>query len=262
VVTSLTFETVPAPPATIFELCWPFGEAASVLGAWQAWAPDAPEELAASLLITAGAGEPTVRVLGAQSGGERGAKALLDGLVAEVGAEPEEDSYDHLPYHDAKRRLAERGPVDDDGRLYCKSEFFRERLPADTVDALVGALDDERGLLESRELDFTPWGGAYNRPAPDATAFPHREERFLLKQAVSIAPAASEDERDAGVDWLQRSWTATHAFGSGGAYPNFPDPELQDEAGAYWGANVKRLLAVKAAYDPGGRFGPLLSASS
>jgi FAD/FMN-containing dehydrogenase len=262
VVTSLTFETVPAPATTIFELSWPFGEAARVVEAWQSWAPDGPEELAASLMITAAGDEPTVSVFGALSGGERGAKTLLDGFVAEVRTEPEEDWYDHLPYHDAKRRLAERGPDDDEGRVYCKSEFFRDRLPPDAVDALVRALDDERGPLESRGLDFMPWGGAYNRPAPDATAFPHRDERFLLKQAVSLAPDASEAERDAGVDWLQRSWTATHAFGSGGAYPNFPDPELDDEAGAYWGANVKRLLAVKAAYDPEDRFGPLLSASA
>jgi FAD/FMN-containing dehydrogenase len=262
VVTSLTFHTVAAPPATSFELSWPFGDAARILEAWQSWAPDGPEELAASLLITAAGEEPTVSVFGALTGGARGAKALLDGLIAEVGVEPEDESYDHLSYHDAKRRLAERGPDDDEGRLYSKSEFFRDRLPPETVDALVRGLDEGRGPFESRELDFTPWGGAYNRPAPDATAFPHRDARFLLKQAVSLAPEASDAERDGGVDWLQRSWTATHAFGSGGAYPNFPDPELDDEAGAYWGANVRRLLEVKAAYDPEGRFGPLLSASA
>jgi FAD/FMN-containing dehydrogenase len=241
VVTSLTFETVPAPPTTVFELSWRFGEAARVVEAWQSWAPGALEELAASLLITAGGDEPTVSVFGALSGGERGAKALLDGVTAEVAVEPDEESYDHLPYHEAKRRLAERGPADDEGRLYSKSEFFRDRLPAETVDALVRALDEERGPFESRELDFTPWGGAYNRPAPDASAFPHRDARFLLK--LSGPP-----------EWLSRAYDAARPHSTGGAYVNFPDPDLPDWETAYYGANYGRLQDVKARYDPDGVF--------
>src|SRR4029450_9353839 len=52
VVTSLRFRTVPAPASTAFHLVWPYVEAAAVLDAWQEWAPDAPDELAASVLIT------------------------------------------------------------------------------------------------------------------------------------------------------------------------------------------------------------------
>jgi FAD/FMN-containing dehydrogenase len=33
-------------------------------------------------------------------------------------------------------------------------------------------------------------------------------------------------------------------------YPNFPDPELDDWARAYHGANLGRLRRVKATYDP------------
>jgi FAD/FMN-containing dehydrogenase len=33
-------------------------------------------------------------------------------------------------------------------------------------------------------------------------------------------------------------------------YPNFPDPELEDWARAYHGANLDRLMRVKATYDP------------
>ena len=45
-----------------------------------------------------------------------------------------------------------------------------------------------------------------------------------------------------------------HPSGSGGVYPNFPDPDLQDWAHAYYGANYSRLLRVKAHYDPGNFF--------
>lgn len=43
-----------------------------------------------------------------------------------------------------------------------------------------------------------------------------------------------------------------HPWGSGGVYPNFPDPELADAARAYHGTNHDRLLRVNARYDPGG----------
>ena len=46
-----------------------------------------------------------------------------------------------------------------------------------------------RAASESRELDFfMPWGGAYNRVPPAATAFVHRDELFQLKHAVVIDP--------------------------------------------------------------------------
>ena len=60
----------------------------------------------------------------------------------------------------------------------------------------------------------------------------------------------SEAERQAARGWLSDSWALVHPWGSGGVYPNFPDPELEDWARAYHGANLDRLRRVKAAYDP------------
>jgi FAD/FMN-containing dehydrogenase len=54
VVTSLVFDPVPAPAATGFHLVWPHTAAVSMIEAWQAWAPDAPDALAASLIVHAG----------------------------------------------------------------------------------------------------------------------------------------------------------------------------------------------------------------
>src|SRR5512132_3160130 len=55
IVTRLVFQAVPAPQTTTnLHLAWPFAQAAAVIGAWQRWAPTAPDELAASLKITAG----------------------------------------------------------------------------------------------------------------------------------------------------------------------------------------------------------------
>jgi hypothetical protein len=50
--------------------------------------------------------------------------------------------------------------------------------------------------------------------------------------------------------WVDRSWAIAHADGSGGVYPNFSDPQLDDWAAEYHGGNYPRLAAVKKAYDP------------
>jgi FAD/FMN-containing dehydrogenase len=107
-----------------------------------------------------------------------------------------------------------------------------------------------RRQREARVLDFTPWAGAYNHVHADATAFAHRAERFLLKQEVVIDAGASKAERQVARGWLSRSWALAHAWGTGGVYPNFPDPELEDWGRAYHGANLDRLRRVKATYDP------------
>ena len=49
---------------------------------------------------------------------------------------------------------------------------------------------------------------------------------------------------------LTRSWATAHPWGSGGVFPNFPDPDLVDWAQAYHGDNYLRLTRIKESYDP------------
>lgn len=238
VVTRFEVRTLSAPRTTTLDLVWDRRHAAAVIAAWQEWAPDQPDEVAASLVV---GGE--VHLFGAAVG----VAPELEAFVAQVGAEPSSSDLHELPYREAKRRLAEHGPAEGPpGHLYTKSEFFRRSLPPDAIAALV----DHLGAT-SAVLDFSPWGGAYNRVAPEATAFAHRQERFLLKHDVVVT-----SPRDAPVarEWLARSWEIVHPYGSGGVYPNFPDPDLEDPLVAYHRANLERLRQVKARYDPDGVF--------
>jgi hypothetical protein len=182
-----------------------------------------------------------------------------------VGVDPVAASRRRLPHRAAKRHLEGLGSVEDrpersgpepprPGHLFTKSEFFRRPLPGETVAALVEHLTQGLAPGQSREVSFLPWGGAYNRVRPDATAFVHRGESFLVQHLVVIGADAAPAERGAARDWLARSWALVHPWGSGGVYPNFPDPDLQDWARAYYGTNYDRLRRVKAAYDPGGFF--------
>ncbi|MGH3088228.1 MAG: FAD-binding oxidoreductase [Rubrobacteraceae bacterium] len=255
VVTSLTFRTMPAPDATSFHLRWPHIHAASVIKAWQAFSPAAPDELAASLLATASSDIeklPAVNVFGAMLGTESDTGEMLDEIVTRAGADPTSASLKHASYRETKRYLNEHAPGEDrpQGHPFSKSEFFRRPLPARAIDSLLENLAAGRASGQSRELDFTPWGGAYNRVSADATAFVHREESFLLKHAVVVDPDAPAAAREAARHWLARSWEIVHPWGSGGVYQNFPDPELDDPARAYYGTNHERLMRVKAKYDP------------
>jgi FAD/FMN-containing dehydrogenase len=259
VVTSLTFRTVPAPPATTFHLVWPFTDAVAVLDAWQAWSPAGPDELAASLLMTASADverPPVVNVFGALIGTRSDLDELLDDLVARVGTDPASAVRKQQSYRETKRHLAEHGPAEERplAHPFSKSEYFRRPFPAEAIAGLLGHFSRGRIAGQSRELDFSPWGGAYNRVPPDATAFAHRDARFLLKQAVVIDPDTPAAGRQAAWSWLRTSWESVHPWGTGGVYPNFPDPDLPAWSPAYYGDNRERLLRIKAAYDPDGFF--------
>ena len=230
--------TVPAQRTTTLDLVWDRRHAADAIAAWLEWAPDAPDDVAASLIVA-----DAVHLFGAMAPGRD-----VDAVVERVGAEPESVALDELGYREAKRRLAEHGPAEAPaGHLFSKSEFFRRSPPREAIDALVAHLGQAPGHAV---LDLTPWGGAYNRVAPDATAFAHRRERFLVKHDIVVPP----EDAAAAREWLARSWAIVHPYGTGGVYPNFPDPELEDPLRAYHGDNLERLRRVKARYDPDGVF--------
>ncbi len=269
VVTSLVFRTVPAPSVTNFHLAWPPSQAVAVIEAWQSWAPTGPDELAASLKVTAtgAVDQPSsVDMYGALLGSESDAISLLDELVVRAGGEPTSVSSEHMSFPETRRFWADLGAAEEkvgEGPrpeavrhpcLFSKSEFFRRPLPTEAIAVLVESFSLGRPSGESRELDFMPWGGAYNRVPADATAFVHRHELFQLKHAAVVDSRASTGEKEAAHGWVARSWTSVHSWGSGRVFQNFADPDLVEWADAYYGTNLERLVGVKTRYDPGDFF--------
>jgi FAD/FMN-containing dehydrogenase len=269
-VTSLVFRLRPAPDATNFRLVWPHAQAAAVIAAWQGWAPTAPDELAASLVLAVPAEvdrPPVVVVFGVMLGSQSDTTEQLERLVNRVGVAPATTFGKQLSYWETLERWARLDHTTDDpagvappgqeappGYHVIKSEFFRQPLPADAIAALVGSLIHDRAAGQFRVLDFSPWGGAYNRVPAHATAFVHRDQLYALKHEAVVDPAASTTAKQAAHRWAARSWASVHRWGSGRVFPNFADPDLEDWADAYYGGNYDRLLRVKARYDPGNFF--------
>ena len=269
VVTSLIFRTVPVPEITNFHLAWPFHRAVNVIDAWQGWSPNAPDELAASLKITVTGDverSPSVDVYGALMGTESDATDLLNELVSRSGSDPTSVWSKQMTYPETRHfwanlgaeeaRVGEASPSAEPQQpyLFIKSEFFKRELPTEAIMALVGNFSLGRLPGEARELDFMPWGGAYNRVKPYATAFVHRDGLFQLKHSVSVDPEAPAVKKEDARRWIARSWGLVHPWGTGGVFPNFVDPELEGWAEAYYGINYDRLVRIKAQYDPTGFF--------
>ena len=269
VVTSLLFRTVAAPEASNFHLAWPLSHAAALIEAWQEWAPSAPDELAASLKLTVAADADlpaSADVYGALLGTASDATELLGDLVARAGSDPVSASARQMSFPETRRFWAElpaggeraghdrHAPPGQPAYLFAKSEYFKRPLPAEAATALVENLVRGRAHGQSRELDFMPWGGAYNRMPPDATAFVHRDELFQLKHSAVVNPDAPPRLKQAAHRWVSRSWASVHRWGSGRVFQNFADPELADWAHAYYGPNYQRLVRIKARYDPANFF--------
>ncbi|QFZ21044.1 FAD-binding oxidoreductase [Saccharothrix syringae] len=261
VVVSAVFRTAPARPRTHLRVVFDFARAAGLVRWWQAWDP--PDEVGVELVLLCPEypeEEPVAVLVGAVPD-LVAADELLGRLPVprdtEVVVVPaHEAGLVHATPHSAVARDPATIPLVSPrpGMSTSRTEFFDRPLPDDAVAALLAHLTADRRFGELREVAFTPWRGAYGRVAPDATAFPHRTPAFLLKHTVLVGPGGAERRGDEVLRRLDEAWSLVHPWGTGGVYPNFPDPAHRDWLTAYYGGNADRLRAVKARYDPAGAF--------
>lgn len=260
VVTSFVLRTRPAVPATFFACRWPVRHAAEIIGSWLSWAPEAPDE------INAGAGligpydpaeEPYVTVFGLSVGA---GTSFLDRFAPE----PEHVDIRDLPaaaaaavsYPESPDNLEVTGPPwgTSPGLRLSRSEFFDGSLTPGAVEALVDHVVTGRLAGQARELEFVPWGGAYGRVDPGATAFVHRGARFILKHTGYTIRRTTDAVRQDAQRWVDRSWAIAHPWGSGLIYPNYPEPGRSPLDPAYHGDNLDRVRRVVARFDPDATF--------
>jgi FAD/FMN-containing dehydrogenase len=99
-------------------------------------------------------------------------------------------------------------------------------------------------------MHLYPIDGAAARVSSDATAWSYRNAKWGMVM-VGVSPNPADNERM--IAWTRRYWEAVHPYSAGGAYVNMmmdAMDEGQDRVRASYGANYKRLAALKAQYDP------------
>ena len=84
---------------------------------------------------------------------------------------------------------------------------------------------------------------------PAETAFVHRHTLFSIQYFSSWVGHGAGDLR-----WIRNLYAAMRPHVSGFAYQNYIDPDLRSWKHAYYGANLRRLAAVKRKHDPHGFF--------
>ena len=239
VATSFTFRTVAAPEATAFDLRWERATT-DLVQAWQACGARRAGRAGGELVDHGrpgprrAAGGQDLRGDARRSGRDRGG--------ARAGWIRRAPTSCTARTARPSASLAGAGEPDDERHPYCRSHYVRGTLPGDTIAALLRHLEADRRPGEARELDFSPWGGAYNRVPADATAFAHRDARFLLKLGAVLEPGVPP------TDWLNRAWEIVRPWGTGGVYVNFPEPGAARPGSVYWGTNRGRMLEVKRRY--------------
>lgn len=236
IVTSFTFDTAPAHGLVAFRVEFPPGVAADVLGAWQQWVADTPDDLWTACSVQSGT-PPGIGFGGAWAGPEHTLRPLLDRVLARLT--PSAVIVRSMDYLTAMRYFAGCDPqcAPDDGTPFVASSRMLHRPvdPARVVDLLAGR--------PAGWVQFDSFGGAIERVRPDATPFPHRH---AVSSAQTYVPAQRVGEAEA------RHILADLRDGIDGTtgYVNYIDPDMPDWGTAYYGANLPRLRRVARRHDP------------
>ncbi len=129
-------------------------------------------------------------------------------------------------------------------RNYWKSHNFIQ-LPDEAIDAMM----DYSGRLPSphSEIFIGHVGGRAGSVAPDATAYLHRDARFVMNVHTRWE---SPGDDAACVAWARDFFRATEPYATGGVYVNFLTEDEAARIGAAYGPNYERLSHIKQKYDP------------
>jgi FAD/FMN-containing dehydrogenase len=133
-------------------------------------------------------------------------------------------------------------------RNYWKSHNFAE-LSDGAIDTVIEYT--EKLPTEQCEIFVALLGGEANRVAADATAYAHRNVKFVMN-VHGRWDAATQD--DACISWSRHFFEAAKPYAMGGVYVNFMTEEETDRIGAAYGPNYERLAQIKQKYDPDNLF--------
>ncbi|MBS7542217.1 FAD-binding oxidoreductase [Ancylobacter oerskovii] len=173
--------------------------------------------------------------------------ALLAPVLAV--AAPDFTDMRELAYWEGQHFLLEPG----EPGWYRERSAFLANAPSEAfLETAVEHLRQWPGTGAQASLFFFQTGGQVNETPPEATAFVHRDSRWLgvVGAVWNAEDVARPEVVRAAKAWQDALYGVVNRFGGAGAFQNFPDASLTDWRARYYGANLARLERIKAAVDP------------
>lgn len=131
-------------------------------------------------------------------------------------------------------------------RNYWKSHNFK------TIDdGMIDLLIQYAATLPSdgSEIFMAQMGGATNRIASGATAYPHRDIEFIMNVHTRWEDIVLDKKC---IDWARAFFNEAKPYATGGVYSNFVS-EGDDSTDDAYASNFAKLARIKAKYDPDNR---------
>jgi hypothetical protein len=268
VVTSITYRTVPAPTVTMFYLGWSMSSAASVIAAWQSWAPQADPQLWSTLKLLGGQthpGGPNISMSGTWIGSPAAFDAQLAPFLAMIDGPLTARSVNTRSYVAAMMSYAgcantpvaqcQTGPGGALKREPYAATSHVGYTPLDSgaiadLIAQVQGAQNVPGMTEGG-ISMDSLGGVVGSLAPDATAFVHRKALMTVQYTSTFGVGADPTAYLAYVRGFRAAMTP---HWGNTAYVNYADASLTDAATAYFGDNAARLAQIARKFDPKGLF--------
>ena len=129
------------------------------------------------------------------------------------------------------------------GGNYIKGGFVTE-IDGAQIDAIVDGFEGHPDRATT--FFYQPSGGAINRVAEDATAFPNRN---VVNGPAIVVSWNQGVDRQPHVDYIKEYWSTVERF-TDGFYTNTGDFETQKDINKNYRGNHERLVALKDQYDP------------
>ncbi len=109
----------------------------------------------------------------------------------------------------------------------------------------------EKSPSPHSEVFLAALGGATTRPTPEASAYPHRDARFV----INVHSRWMDPDDDARcIRWARDFFESSAPFANGGVYVNFMTDDERERVRSAYGPNYNRLVLAKRAYDPDNLF--------
>lgn len=256
IVTGMEIKLYPVSSVYGGNLLYPIAMAKEVYSRYREWITSAPDELTSSILIMNFPpipqvpeilrGQSFVIVRGCYSGPVEQGQALLQGW--RDWRTPLIDAFKEMPF--SQVATISNDPVNPMAAL-STGAWLRE-LSDEAIDILIRHVAPGNGASPLVFAEVRHAGGAIARVDPQASAYGNREASLLLQM---IGPAPTPEAYDHVAQYTGQIKEHLRPYLTGGVYMNFLEGEesqRQVESG-FSPATYRRLMALKAAYDPDNR---------